>query len=371
MAVAHRGVGDEQALLGEHPVGDGLGALLLEELAGARGRGVDGDDGRARGTGLGGRLRAAGGLGVTVDRDVGDVGEDLRRAVAAGVEVEELGRRVDELGGVGIVEEGRVLEQVLDEGDVGRDAADAELAERAVEAGDRHLGRRRPGGDLFEQRVVVAGDDGARIGGAAVEADAVAGGAAVGGDPAVVGDEVVLRVLGGDPALDGVAVEGDVGLGGLSGGLVEGLALGDEDLGADDVDAGDLLGHRVLDLHAGVHLDEVELAGVAVHQELDGAGAFVVGGAGDLEAERADVVALLLGQVGGGRALDDLLVAALDRAVALPEVVDRPELVAEDLHLDVAGVEDHLLQIALAVAEGRHRLAAALRAPCRRARPDP
>ena len=137
-------------------------------------------------------------------------------------------------------------------------------------------------------------------------------------------------------------------------------ALVDQDLGAHDVDAGDLLGHGVLDLHARVHLDEVELARVAVHQELDRAGALVVGGAGDLQAELADVVPLRLGQVGRRRALDDLLVPPLHRAVALPEVIDGALLVAEDLHLDVAGVEDHLLEVALAVAEGGQRLAPAL-----------
>jgi hypothetical protein len=40
-------------------------------------------------------------------------------------------------------------------------------------------------------------------------------------------------------------------------------ALRDQDLRLDDVDAGDLLGHRVLDLDARVDLDEVELARVA------------------------------------------------------------------------------------------------------------
>ena len=164
--------------------------------------------------GLGARA-SAGGLGrpavsgMAVDGDVGDVGQDLRRPVAARAEMEELGRRVDELGGVGIVEERRVLQQVLDEGDVGRDPADAELAQRPVQPRDRHLRRRRPGRHLLEQRVVVAGDHRPRIGGAAVEPDAVPGRAAIGGDPAVVGDEVVLRVLGGDPALDRVAVERD------------------------------------------------------------------------------------------------------------------------------------------------------------------
>jgi hypothetical protein len=41
----------------------------------------------------------------------------------------------------------------------------------------------------------------------------------------------------------------------------------------DDVDAGDHLGHRMLDLHAGVHLDEVELA--VLVEKLEGAGAAV------------------------------------------------------------------------------------------------
>ena len=158
---------------------------------------------------------------------------------------------------------------------------------------------------------------------------------------------------------------------GLAGRLGDGRALGDQDLGADDVDAGDLLGHGMLDLHPRVDLDEEEVARVAVHQELDGAGALVVGGAGDPQAERADMLALLLGQVGRRGALDDLLVAPLHRAVALPEVIDRPVLVAEDLHLDVAGVEDHLLEVALAVAEGVQRLAPALRAPSPRARRAP
>jgi hypothetical protein len=36
----------------------------------------------------------------------------------------------------------------------------------------------------------------------------------------------------------------------------EGVALGDEDLRADEIDAGDTLGDGVLDLDARVHLDE-------------------------------------------------------------------------------------------------------------------
>jgi hypothetical protein len=40
---------------------------------------------------------------------------------------------------------------------------------------------------------------------------------------------------------------------------VEGVALRDEDLGADEIEAGDDLGDGVLDLDARVHLDEEPL----------------------------------------------------------------------------------------------------------------
>ena len=70
----------------------------------------------------------------------------------------------------------RMRDDVFEEGQVGRHAADAELAQRAVHARDRLRGVRRPGGDLLQQRIVEARDDRAGIGRAAVEADAEAGG---------------------------------------------------------------------------------------------------------------------------------------------------------------------------------------------------
>ena len=76
----------------------------------------------------------------------------------------------------------------------------------------------------------------------------------------------VDRVLGVDPALDRVAVEAHFLLRHR-----QIAAGGDADLFQHQVDIGDRLGHRVLDLDAGVHLDEVEAA--ILEQELDGAGA--------------------------------------------------------------------------------------------------
>ena len=54
------------------------------------------------------------------------------------------------------------------------------------------------------------------------------------------------------------------------------MALRDQDLRLDQVDAGDHFGDGVLDLDARVDFDEVELLGVDVVEEFDGAGVAVV-----------------------------------------------------------------------------------------------
>ena len=166
----------------------------------------------------------------------------------------------------------------------GADAADAELGERAP--GPAHRGREvaAAAGQLDQHRVEVRADlRRPACDGAAVEPDAGAAGRAVGGDRAGVGPEAVRRVLGGDPALQRGAVQPDVVLGQAEVG--ERLARGDPDLRLHEVDVGDLLGHRVLDLDPRVHLDEHVLAGArarGVEQELDGAGVDVA----DLLGER-------------------------------------------------------------------------------------
>ena len=58
--------------------------------------------------------------------------------------------------------------------------------------------------------------------------------------------------------------------------VAELLAGGDPEHLAHEVDAGDLLGHAVLDLEAGVHLEERDGA-VLADEELAGAGADVPG----------------------------------------------------------------------------------------------
>ena len=137
-------------------------------------------------------------------------------------------------------------------------------------------------------------------------------------------------------------------------------AVEDVDLRLDDVDAGNLLGHRMLDLDARIDLDEVELAGVGILQELDRAGADIAGVARQLQRVAAQLLPERIGEIWRRRALDDLLVAALDRAVALEQMHRIAMRVAQHLHLDVAGAFDQFFEIDLVLAEGGLGLALAL-----------
>src|SRR3546814_2087888 len=83
------------------------------------------------------------------------------------------------------------------------------------------------------------------------------------------------------------------------------------------IDAGDRLRDRMLDLQAGVHLDEIELA--VLVEELDGAGAAVAELAHGLGDTRADGLALGRVECRRQRLLPHLLVTALQRAVAHAE----------------------------------------------------
>ena len=106
----------------------------------------------------------------------------------------------------------------------------------------------------------------------------------------------------------------------------------------------------MLDLHAGVHLQEEVLAVLA--EALDRAGADVVDRARRVGGDLADPLAHApRRRPGAGRLLDELLVAALDRAVALAEVDDVAVRVGEDLHLDVARVGQVALDVDRRVGE--------------------
>ena len=97
------------------------------------------------------------------------------------------------------------------------------------------------------------------------------------------------------------------------------LAGGDADHLLDEIDAGDELGHGMLDLQARIHFEEEEAA-VLAGDEFDRAGGIVIHGLGERDRLLAHLAACCFVEQRRGRLLDDLLVAALDRAFALAEI---------------------------------------------------
>ena len=99
-----------------------------------------------------------------------------------------------------------MFEQIFDKSDIGADPADAKLAQRAVHTGNGFFWGGRPCGDFHQQRVVIPRDHTAGVGCTAIKPNAHAGGAAIGGDTAVIWDEVILRIFGGNAGLQGMTV---------------------------------------------------------------------------------------------------------------------------------------------------------------------
>ena len=138
----------------------------------------------------------------------------------------------------------------------------------------------------------------------------------------------------------------------------ERLARGDQDLALDQVDVGHDLGDGVLDLDARIDLDEVEARpsrrrpGTRPSRHCHSAR----GGRAATAASQIACADFRI-EVVRRRDLDDLLVPALNRAVALVKMNEVAVPVAQNLHLDVLGLADELLDEDVGNAEGRARLA--------------
>ena len=361
MRVAECRVREKEALLRARPFGEFFRAEFQQELpraiCGRRAVVVN----RALGGGKRRGDRVAFGLRVAVDNDVGEKSEEFRRAVLAGLEIEERGRRVDERRCRFPAAERLVVDDIFEERDVCFDAPDPELAERPAHPLERHRERLAARRDLHQQRVVERRDRAAGRAHAGVQADPESRRAPVGDDLAVVWRELVGRVLGRHPALDGEAETRNVRLRGQRElRPVQRGPAGDEDLRAHEVDAGDLLGDRVLDLDARVHLDEEPFLAVEVVEEFDRAGVVVADPLGDPDSSIAEFAADIFLEPDRGSDLDDLLVPALDRAIPLVQMQDVPVVVAEDLDLDVLRPRNVFFEKDRGIAERAARLAARL-----------
>ena len=349
-----------------------LGAARGDRDAVAGGPGVDGGDvvrraaqlelDRASGLVLGLGATAVGGLeqpadlepqlvGVRLDGggdhgDAGVLGRDQAALTADPVDPAGVGPRRGAGDDFGLVE------QVEHEALVAGAALDHHggPGHGPAQPGEGLLAGAAVGDDLGDHRVEV-GRDGVALGHAGVDADAGTGGQVQPHDPAGSGREVAVGVLGVEAGLDGVS-----GLVRLL--AVEAAAAGHVDLRLDQVDVGGHLGDGVLDLESGVDLEERERPVARVVEELDGAGTDVPDGDGEPLGRRLDLVVLLPAQQRGGGLLDDLLVAALDRAVADADRPGGAVAVGDHLHLDVTGAGHQSLEEHGAVAERAQGLVA-------------
>ncbi len=129
----------------------------------------------------------------------------------------------------------------------------------------------------------------------------------------------------------------------------EGFALRDPQLLRDEVEAGDRLGDRVLDLDAAVELEEMERA--VLHDELDRPGAPVADGATERDGRLEERLAQLCVEAGSRRLLEHLLVPPLHGAFPLAERDHVPVRIREQLHLDVTRAFEVALEIERPVAE--------------------
>jgi hypothetical protein len=133
---------------------------------------------------------------------------------------------------------------------------------------------------------------------------------------------------------------------------------GDSQLSLDHVDARHHLAYRVLHLQTRVHLQEEQGAVVCPTQELDGPGARVAEGTRCIHGQLSQVLGLVAIERGAGALLDQLLVFALDRALALAQVHGRAERIDQELHLHVPAAGEIALEVERAVTECRGRFGA-------------
>mmetsp|Transcript_32537 Transcript_32537/g.76880 ORF Transcript_32537/g.76880 Transcript_32537/m.76880 type:complete len:1302 (-) Transcript_32537:34-3939(-) len=257
-------------------------------------------------------------------------------------------RRVD-----GVLLEGIRLEELAQVLDRGADLSeDEELLEGAHKRTARLLARRRVGEDVAELRVGVlvhaAVGDHREVAPhllVGLEDDAL--------DLARGGLEALIGVLGRDARRDAVARVGAVGLEVVEVDLADGRlvllvelahlrhvperdAHGHVQLRARHAHARDALGDRVLHLQARVELEEVELLGVEDVHVLDRARRDVAKVAAEVDRGALHLDEDLVVGHDGWALLEDLLEAALRRAVAPAERDGVAVLVAHDLHLQVA-----------------------------------
>ena len=160
------------------------------------------------------------------------------------------------------------------------------------------------------------------------------------------GQKAGSGILGTQSHLDGMAKEVDILLLGR-----QGLSLGDPNLPLHQIEPGDTLGHWMLNLQPGVHLQKVKFA-TGVQQKLHRAGADIVHRPGRLHRGLTHGLPQLRRHHRTGGLLHHLLMATLQRAISLAQMNDVAVGVGENLHLDVTGALHQTFQNKIAITKG-------------------
>ena len=200
------------------------------------------------------------------------------------------------------------------------------LVDRTSHPLDRLVARWRPYDKLGDERIVIDGDGPTFVDAAVIP------------NPGTCGcfeelnlsrrrKEVILRVLGIDPAFDRRAFHRHILLPERDREACRNL-----DLLLDKVDAGDHFGDRVFHLKACVHFEEIELQ-VLIHEELDCSCVDVVGRLRHLQSRFTHAPSQICIDDGRGTLFDNLLVPSLDTALALPKENGVPVAVCDFLIL--------------------------------------
>ncbi len=160
--------------------------------------------------------------------------------------------------------------------------------------------------------------------------------------------EVPCRIFSIEPHFDGVALRRALILCEITE-----IAGGLPHHHLDEIEAGHLLRHRMLDLKPRVHFEEVEFLFRRIIDELDGPRRFVSNGFAKTHGRLLECAAHIIRQIGRWCFFDHFLVTALRRAVAFTKRDDPALAIAKYLHLDVARFRDELLKEHAAVLEVR------------------
>src|SRR5439155_11436692 len=220
----------------------------------------------------------------------------------------------------------------------GVDAHDGQLEQRATHSLDRQVARGCPYDQLADHRIVEQADV-APGSDSAIPSNAGTRRELQVSDGAGGRQESVRRILASDAALDGPSARRKVF---LSEG--EPLAAGDAQLPLDQINTGDELRDRMLDLDPRVHLEEVEVS-VRIQQELARTGVHVACGLCGGNRRGTHSRAQLRGDRDAGCLLDHLLVSTLHGAFSFTEMEHGAVTVAEDLNLHVPRTLDVFLDV--------------------------